>query len=137
MDDQSVKTSSPKGSILLVEDDEFLRSIVVRQLEEAGYEVRIAQDDKEALARTAEKVPDLLLLDLVLPGVSGFELMGELRQKEATSKIPFIVLSNSGEAEGKRQSQEMGAAGYLVKAQSEPNDIIAAVNAFFSMHPRA
>ncbi|MDO8408003.1 MAG: response regulator [bacterium] len=132
MDDQSEKAPPPKGSILLVEDDEFLRGIVARKLEEAGYEVRVARDDKEALVRTAEEMPDLLLLDLVLPGASGFELVGELRRSEATSKIPFIVLSNSGEAQGKKQSQEMGAAGYLVKAQSAPNDIIAAVNAFFS-----
>ena len=125
-----------KRFILLVEDDEFLRSLVVRKLEEAGYGVAVAKDGEEALRLAGETVPDLLLLDLVLPGFSGFELVAKLRQNDATAKIPFIVLSNSSETQSKKQSQDLGAAGYLVKAQSTPADIVATIGRFFASRPR-
>lgn len=118
--------------ILLVEDDEFLRSLVARALEEGGYAVAIAKDGEDAIAKATNSLPDLILLDLVLPGVSGFECIAKLRQDEATAKIPFIVLSNSAEGESKKEATEMGAAGYLVKAQSTPADIKTAVDAWFA-----
>jgi len=129
-------TAPHKGFILLVEDDEFLRGLVVRALGEAGYEVSIAGDGEEALREARKRVPDLILLDLVLPGYSGFELIAKLRQEEATAKIPFIVLSNSAETQSKKSGEDLGAAGYLVKAQSTPIDIVANVDAYFAAHPR-
>jgi len=128
-------TAPHKGSILLVEDDEFLRSLVVRALGEVGYETEVAKDGEDALAHIARQMPDLILLDLVLPGFSGFELIAKLRQNDATAKIPFIVLSNSAESQSKKQATDLGAAGYLVKAQSTPSDIAKAAEAYFAVHP--
>lgn len=120
-----------KRTVLLVEDDEFLRSLIVRRLVAAGYAVVVAKSGEEALARVAES-PELILLDLVLPGMGGFELIAKLRQSEETKGIPFIVMSNSAEEENRRRAQELQASGYLVKAQSSPVAIAAAVDAFFS-----
>lgn len=125
------------GSILLVEDDEFLRDLVVRKLEEAGFDIAIAKDGEAALKAAATRIPDLILLDLVLPGMSGFELIAKLREDEATAKIPFIVLSNSAETQSKRESRDMGAEGYLVKAQSTPVEIVEAIIGWFARRPKA
>lgn len=125
------------GSILLVEDDEFLRDLVVRKLDEAGFDVAVAKDGEAALKAAGTRIPDLILLDLVLPGMSGFELIAKLREDEATAKIPFIVLSNSAEVQSKRESQEMGAEGYLVKAQSTPPEIVEAVAKWFATRARS
>lgn len=122
-----------KKKILLVEDDEFLRDLMVRRLVENDYDVMIAKNGDEGLARAAD-APDLILLDLILPGFSGFELIAKLRQSDSTKNIPFMVLSNAAETQSKKQSTELGAAGYLVKAQSTPSDIVKDINTFFSEH---
>ncbi len=119
--------------VLLVEDDEFLRTLIVHRLVAAGYSVAVAKSGEEGLTR-AEDHPDLILLDLILPGIGGFELIAKLQQSEATKNIPFIVMSNSAEEENRKRAQELRASGYLVKAQSSPVAIATAVNAFFSSH---
>ncbi len=124
--------SKRAGSILLVEDDEFLRDLIARSLEAAGFETSVARDGESALKAAAVHVPDLILLDLILPGMSGLELIAKLHQEEATAKIPFIVLSNSAETQSKQQSEQMGAEAYLVKAQSTPPEIVQAVIAWFA-----
>lgn len=128
MNDTAVEAS--KGKILLVEDDEFLRDLLAHRLIETGYEVTTAKDGEEGLARAAD-IPDLILLDLVLPGFSGFELVAKLRQSDATKNIPFMILSNAAEIQNKKQGTELGAVGYLVKAQSTPGDIMKNIEAFF------
>ncbi|MDP2594084.1 MAG: response regulator [bacterium] len=135
LDKSELRSAQRKGAILLVEDDEFLRSLVARSLGEAGYEVAIATDGEEAMMRIHEGIPDLILLDLVLPGYSGFEFIAKLRQEEATAKIPFLVLSNSAETENKKGSKDLGAVGYLVKAQSNPLEIVRTVDDYFAHQP--
>jgi CheY-like chemotaxis protein len=120
-----------KGKILLVEDDEFLLSLIATRLRKSGYEIFSANNGVEALFQVKEH-PQLILLDLVLPGFSGFELIAKLRQSPETKDIPFIVLSNSAEQTNQQQAKELGAAGYLVKAQSSPSEIVDAVEAFFA-----
>lgn len=132
MSDQNAERGGATGSILIVEDDEFLRSLIVRALTGAGYDVTIAKDGETALKSAKQSVPDLILLDLILPGFSGFELIAKLRQNEKTAKVPFIVLSNSAETQSKRESETLGGEGYLVKAQSTPSDIVKTVDAWFA-----
>src|SRR3989344_490268 len=120
-----------KRNVLLVEDDEFLRDLLARKLEIKNFEVGIAKDAETALLAIEKRIPDLILLDLILPGMSGFELIAKLRQEDATATIPFMVLSNSAETQIKRESADLGAAGYLVKAQSTPAEIVGAIEAWF------
>ncbi len=130
-------TDTTKGTVLLVEDDEFLRSLIVRKLAEEGYAVTIAKDGEEALMHLGSALPDLMLLDLVLPGFSGFELVAKLREQGKGTQVPFMVLSNSAESQNREQAEELGAADYLVKAQSTPSDIVARIDTWFAQHHAA
>src|SRR3989344_3421232 len=122
---------APKGSILLVEDDEFLSGLLTQRLEEKGFAVAVAKDGETAVSLACEHVPDLLLLDIFLPGMSGFEAIAKLRQNEATAKVPFMVLSNSAESQSKQEAEKLGAERYLVKAQVTPIEIVEVIDAWF------
>lgn len=123
-------------TIVLVEDDTFLGKLVLQRLVASGYQVTSVKDGESALQFITEHPPALILLDLVLPGFGGFELIAKLRQSAATKDIPFMVLSNSEESESRRRAEEMSASGYLVKAQSSPAAIVEAVNSFFAAQER-
>ena len=104
--------------ILLIEDDRFQRKAVEAALRERGFVVRVAVDGEEALRVLAEgESPDLVLLDLIMPKVSGFEVLRRLKQEPATSRIPVIVLSNLGQKGDVERATEAGAIAYLVKAK--------------------
>lgn len=130
--DNTTPETRAHGTILLVEDDEFLRDLLAQKLEAKGYEVRIAADGETALHSVASKLPDLMLVDVYLPGMSGFELIAKLRQQEASAHIPFMILSNSAESQSKHEGETLGAERYLVKAESTPLEILEAVEAWFA-----
>ena len=119
--------------ILLVDDDSYIREMVSEHLQRQGYCVDAASSGPEALTLAA-KVPDLILLDLGLPGMTGLEVVKKLKENEATSHIPFIVFSNSAEAEDHKNAVELGAAGFMIKAQSTPEEILACLATYFSHH---
>ncbi len=85
-----------KESILIVEDDKFLRELMSRKLNNSGFSVEVAIDGKEALKKIKEKKYEIILLDLVLPGMDGFEILGEIKKDNETKNIPVIILSNLG-----------------------------------------
>ena len=119
------------GSLLLVEDDQFLRDLLTQKLEAKGFTVAIAKDGETALATAATHVPDFILLDLFLPGMSGFELIAKLRQKPETARVPFMVLSNSAESQSRQEAEALGAEQYLIKAQSTPVEIVESIESWF------
>ena len=116
-----------KKSILVVEDDKFLRELLIRKLEDEGFEVSMAVDGKEALRKIEEGLPQLILLDLVLPGIDGFDILEQIKKDPRTGKIPVIILSNLGQREEVERGLELGADDYLIKAHFTPNDIIKRV----------
>lgn len=116
-----------KKSILVVEDDKFLRELLIRKLKDEGFEVSMAVDGKEALRKIKEELPQLILLDLVLPGIDGFGILEQIKKDPRTGKIPVIILSNLGQREEVERGLELGAADYLIKAHFTPNDIIKRV----------
>lgn len=109
--------------ILVIEDDKFLRKVIVRKLSAEGYEVIEAIDGEKGIAAAQEQRPDLILLDLVLPEIDGFEVLTALKKGKNTFKIPVIVLSNLGEKENVERGIKAGAADYLIKARLEPSEI--------------
>jgi len=111
-------------SILIVEDDKFLRELLVRKLEEERFEALTAVDGKEGLKEIEEKQPALILLDLVLPGIDGFEILKRIKGNAETSKIPVIILSNLGQSEEVEKGLRLGANDYLIKAHFTPDEII-------------
>jgi diguanylate cyclase (GGDEF)-like protein len=104
--------------ILVVEDDEDAR-MVISELLRPRYDVAAVGDGEEALARAAELNPDLILLDLFLPGMNGFGALTGLRRNARTADTPVIFLSAQGDAETKSQGLSLGAADYLAKPFSE------------------
>lgn len=116
-----------KTHIMLVEDDKFLRELLVRKLEAAGFKVSTAVDGQTAFDKAKEGMPDIALLDLVLPGVDGFDILKQIKGDEATKNIPVIILSNLGQKEEVDQGMKLGASDYLVKAHFTPDEIIAKI----------
>lgn len=110
--------------ILVVEDDKFLRDLLVRKLNEEHFNLEIAIDGSEAINKINDWMPDLILLDLIIPGVDGFEVLKRIKEAPATSKIPVVILSNLGQQEEVERGLSLGAADYLVKAHLTPGEII-------------
>jgi DNA-binding response OmpR family regulator len=113
--------------ILIVEDDKFLRELMVRKLKNEGYEVLEAIDGEEGLKKIKEIKPDLVLLDLILPGIDGFEVLNQKKEDPKIAKIPVIILSNLGQREDVERGLRLGAMDYLVKANFTPQEIIQKV----------
>jgi len=110
--------------ILIVEDDKFLRELITRKLIQENFEVIEAIDGEEGLEKAKETKPNLILLDLILPGIDGFEVLTKLKEDPALTVIPVIVLSNLGQREDVERGLRLGAVDYLVKAHFTPNEII-------------
>ena len=115
--------------ILLIEDDKFLRELIIKKLGNEGFEVAEAADGEEGLTRLKEQKPDLVLLDLMLPGIDGFEVLRRAKGDNELSSIPIVILSNLGQQEDVQKGVELGAADYLIKAQFTPGEIVAKIKA--------
>ncbi len=113
--------------ILIVEDDKFLRELIVRKLANEGYEVVEAVDGEQGVQKVKETKPDLVLLDLILPGIDGFEVLARKKEDPFVASIPVIVLSNLGQKEDVDRGLELGATDYLIKAHFTPGEIIEKV----------
>lgn len=116
-----------KSKILIVEDDKFLRDLIVQKLHKEGFAVLEAIDGENGIKVTKEKKPDLILLDLILPGLDGFEVMKILKSDPATSQVPIIVLSNLGQKEDMDRALAGGAEDFMVKAHFTPGEIITKI----------
>ena len=114
-------------SILLVEDDRFLRKAAEATLRRHGFIVHTAADGEEALQRVRDEVPDLVLLDLIMPKLQGFEVLRILKQDPTTKQIPVVVLSNLGQDSDVQEALQGGAVAYFIKANLSLQDLVAQV----------
>ncbi len=119
--------AASKRSILLVEDDSFLAGMYVTKLELEGYRVVLASDGEQAVAMAKREVPQLMLLDIVLPKKSGFEVLKEVKADATTKNIPVILLTNLGQKEDVQKGLQLGAMDYLIKAHFMPSEVVAKV----------
>jgi two-component system alkaline phosphatase synthesis response regulator PhoP len=104
--------------VLLAEDDRFLRKAAESMLRRQGFVVRVAVDGEEALAAVQLECPDLVLLDLIMPKVQGFQVLEALKADPATAHIPVIVLSNLGQDADVARAMAGGAAAYFIKSNT-------------------
>ena len=111
-------------TILVIEDDKFLRELISRKLTGEGFDVLEAVDGEEGIKKIKEGKPDLVLLDLILPSIDGFEVLTRVRDDPAVSSIPVIILSNLGQREEVEKGLKLGAIDYLIKAHFTPGEII-------------
>jgi len=114
--------------ILLAEDDRFLRKAAGGMLRKLGHTVITAEDGEEALRMARAELPELILLDLIMPKIQGFEVLRALKADPATRDIPVIILSNLGQDADRQTTLKAGAAGYLVKVNLSLTELGAAVD---------
>lgn len=118
-------------NILIVEDDEFLRGLLAKQLGSQGFTISEAINGREGEEKIKDLKPDLVLLDLLLPDVDGFEFLAKVKQDPAISSIPVIILSNLGQKEDIDKGLKLGATDFLIKAQFTPEEIVDKVKKAF------
>jgi two-component system phosphate regulon response regulator PhoB len=114
--------------ILLVEDEPAIRAMVVMALERAGFHVDEAGDAREAETYISDRLPDLVLLDWMLPGMSGIELARRLRRDEYSQEVPIIMLTARGEEDDRIRGLDVGADDYMTKPFS-PRELVARIRA--------
>ena len=110
--------------ILLIEDDPFLIDIYSTKLKKSGFRVGIAKDGEEALAKLKKKKPDLVVLDIVLPHLDGWEILANIKTSSRWKDLRVIILSNLGQKEEVEKGMSLGASKYLIKAHHTPTEIV-------------
>ena len=122
-----------KKKILIVDDDTFLLDMYALKFNNYNFEVATALGPVEALNKLHDGlVPDIMLLDIVMPVMDGFELMEKMKEENLAPNAIRIILSNRGQPSDIARGESLGAAGYIVKASSTPNEIIEKVNSIIT-----
>lgn len=112
------------AKVLIVEDDLFLRDLVFQKLQASGFEAHQAADGEEGLKKIIEVKPDLVLLDIILPSIDGFEVLRRKKENPEIASIPVMVLSNLGQKEEIDQGLKLGAKDYMIKAHFTLDEIM-------------
>ena len=113
--------------ILLVEDDPFLIDIYTTKFKQANFKVGVATNGEEALAKLKEKTPDLVVLDLVLPRIDGWEVLRRIKANPKLKDLKVVALSNLGQKEEVEKGLKLGATKYLIKAHYTPSQAVEEV----------
>jgi CheY-like chemotaxis protein len=117
--------------VLLVEDEIYIKDLYVRILEDSGIKVTTAEDGDSGL-NLAQKIPDLILLDIMLPKKNGLEVLTQLKRNVNTSSIPVVLVTNLGQEDVIRHAYGIGAQGYLLKMNLEPEQLIEVTQQFLT-----
>ena len=113
--------------ILIVEDEQLIADLLQKKLREEGYYAFVAQDGEAALKQIRAEHPQLVLLDIVLPRLNGFEVLTELQKDEALRETPVIIISNSGERYEIEKAKEEGVRDWLIKTAFDPKEVLEKV----------
>ncbi len=111
-------------SILLIEDDPFLIDIYTTKLKESGFGVAVVTDGEQAIIKVKELKPDLVILDIVLPEVDGWEILRKIKSELKLEDLKVIILSNLGQKEEVEKGINLGAVKYLIKAHYTPSQVV-------------
>ena len=124
MDIDNIQKFTPGTKIVIVEDDKFLGGLVSKKLIDEGCVVHHVENGEMAQSAIESETPDLVFLDLLLPGMSGFDVLAGLKKNDKTKDIPVVVLSNLGEREDIRKGLDLGATSFLIKASMTVDSIV-------------
>lgn len=119
------KTTKPK--ILLVEDDDNLAQVYQMRFSKEGFDVRRVPDGEDALAAAVTYFPDIIILDVMMPKISGFDVLDILRNTPETSAMKIIMLTARGQDTDRKKAMDLGVDDYLVKSQVVMADVVAQV----------
>jgi len=120
------------AKILLAEDDKSLSSVMMNKLIRRGYQVVLAKDGAEAVAKAKSEQPKLILLDIIMPIKNGFEVLEEIKKDPTTKNITVVVMSNLGQESDAAKAKKMGAKDYLIKSNFAINDIVEQVKKYLT-----
>ena len=123
-DKQKTIDGLSKKRVLLVEDDVFLSDIISRKLVSQSFVFLYAQDGEKALLLVEREVPDIILLDILLPGINGFDLLKKFKENPKTKDIPVIILSNLSQPSDIEKGKSLKAARFLIKATTSTDGIM-------------
>lgn len=118
--------------ILLVDDDAFLRDMYATKFSELGHEIDAADSGETALAKLQKKEYDAVLLDVIMPGITGSDLLSRIKSEKLGGDPVCIMLTNQGEDIDKQQALDAGAAGYIVKAERIPSEVVEEVLSYIN-----
>lgn len=123
-----------KIKVLIVEDDKFLAELISTKLDKEGFDIVVANDGEEGINKAKQEKPRIILLDIMLPGVDGFEVLETLKKDQDASikNIPIIILSNFGQEEKVEKGLALGAVDYLVKANFTTGEIVQKIKEVLS-----
>ena len=124
----TIRSNSKK--ILIIEDEEMISGMYRIELENNGYLVSTADNGERGIDMAIDQVPDLIILDLLMPNVNGFSVLQQLKSGERTKKIPIIILTNYGSDENKLKAERSGAAEFLGKADYTPREVLKIVDKY-------
>ena len=124
MEKKSHLSTGRKQKILIIEDEATLQKALQEILLQENYEVISALDGKRGLEMALSEAPNMILLDLILPKMDGFEVLKDLKKDEKTKEIPIIILTNLGSTEDVQKALVLGATNYMVKADHDLSEIV-------------
>jgi len=133
---QSPPSPEAAKTILLVEDDKFLRELLTKRLRDEKFLVHPVIDGEEAFRILDKERIDLILLDIILPGINGFEILKRIKEDPTIAHIPVMMLTNLGQRSDVDRGKDLGAEDYMVKAQYTPKEIVERIKRLFAFSAR-
>jgi len=112
-----------RKKVLIVEDDNMICAMYKTKLEQDGFEVLLADNGSKGLETAMSELPDIIMLDVIIPQLDGFSVLAKLKEDPKTKNIPVIMLTNLGTTEDQKKGKEIGAVDYLVKAKFTPTQV--------------
>ena len=124
------------ATILVIEDDPYVRRFYARLFKFKNYEVEMAESGVSGIAKAKEMVPNLILLDILMPGMDGFAVLKELKADPVTKDCVVVVLTNLGDNQTVKKALSLGAGGFIIKANAPPEDLIKIVDSYLNAAPK-
>lgn len=110
--------------VLIIEDDKFIAEAIVMKFKENGFGVGHLENGEKVVAEVIAQKPDAIILDVILPGKDGFEILKDLKKDNKTKDIPVIIVSNLGTKEDLEKGRQLGAVDFMIKATVTPENIV-------------
>ena len=123
-----------KTKILIIEDDTFIMDMYQTKFEMAGFETLKAKDGDKGVKAAKKEKPDIIILDIVMPQMDGFEVLKAIKKDSETKDIPVVLLTNLGQRENIEEGLKLGAADYIIKAHFTPDEVVGKVEKVLKKH---
>ncbi|MEK7097656.1 MAG: response regulator [Patescibacteria group bacterium] len=122
-----------KIKLLIIEDDLFLLNMYASKFELEGFDVVLAEDGEKGWKTTIKEVPDIILLDIMMPKMNGFEVLEKLKSDDRVSMIPVILLTNLSQKDEIERAMNLGAADFLIKAHFRPSEVVEKIKKLLNL----